>query len=63
MEMELKISGIFGERYFLSFLNGADLGEGAKLGKALLSNNGPVWVSTQDNGTGTATGRMARRRT
>ena len=59
MEMELKILGISGEGYFLSFLDGADVGEGAKLGEALLSN-GPVWVSTQDNGTGTATRRMAR---
>ena len=40
LEMEMEIFGIFGEGYFISLLNGADLGEGAKLGEALL-NNGP----------------------
>ena len=40
LEMEMENFEIFGEDYFLSLLNGADLGEGAKLGEALL-NNGP----------------------
>ena len=59
IEIEIERDGDFGHALEKGVaLFGADLGHGAKLGEVLLSN-GLKSVPTQDNGSGTATTRVA----